>query len=66
MSGPSNTFNSIGERAAGLLESLYENTIGAVVERGRQSMLDAGASEGATSVVDTIRHRRDNMGGGPS
>jgi hypothetical protein len=63
MSGPSKTFNDIGERAAGLLDSLYDNTIGAMVERGRQSMLDAGAQEGATSVVDTIRQRRDNMGG---
>lgn len=66
MSGPSKGFNSVAERAAGLLDSLYDNTIGRMVENGRQSMIEAGAKEDTLSVVDTIRQRRDNMGGGPS
>lgn len=54
MSGPSKSFNSIGERAAGLLDSLYDNTIGAMVERGRESMRNAGAAEGGVSVAGAV------------
>lgn len=63
MSGLPKSFNEVAVRAAGLLDSLYDNTIGAVVERGRQSMIEAGAKEETLSVVDTVRQRRDNMGG---